>query len=309
MLTQGQELLSQELLGYPSYSDFTDFKKIGEGRSGIINNVFWNDGDKFLVLKLLKDNKSFNQIIREIAEDRKKDAIVTVQNSTALEKCASNQRNNRSFGGCEPICIEFDVPLTEVVTTVKKGTQNKSLKSYPWWKAALIISYLKVAISHHKRRWKNEYNKALEYRSKQIRDAVAKRKSVDPVDKYSDNITKKVEKDELNEEFTIVHENPWPSPCSLQMELEASFALANKLLKKLPYKLTLSLVEILAPREQKKNKQKLSRPQNRFILSLKEYIAYTKKWDSVRTKSINTHKTSKEAKKHCYLKLNDCISF
>ncbi|CAG8730539.1 26584_t:CDS:2, partial [Gigaspora margarita] len=51
-------------------------------------------------------------------------------------------------------------------------------------------------------------------------------------------------------------ENPSPSPSSLQMELVALLTLAKELLKKLLYRLTLSLEEILAPHKQKKTIKK-----------------------------------------------------
>ncbi|CAG8584369.1 16945_t:CDS:1 [Dentiscutata heterogama] len=103
-----------------------------------------------------------------------------------------------------------------------------------------------------------------------------------------------------NEELAIIHENPLSSPSSRQMELDTLLALANKLLKKLPYKhkLTLSLEEILAPREQKKNAKNQPRPQNRFILFRKEYIAYAKKQDPARTRSICINEISNEASQH-----------
>ncbi|CAG8804861.1 15148_t:CDS:1, partial [Gigaspora rosea] len=50
-----------------------------------------------------------------------------------------------------------------------------------------------------------------------------------------------------NKGFAIVQENPSPSPSSLQMELVALLTLAKELFKKLPYRFTLSLEEILAP--------------------------------------------------------------
>ncbi|CAG8591810.1 8191_t:CDS:1 [Racocetra persica] len=101
-----------------------------------------------------------------------------------------------------------------------------------------------------------------------------------------------------NEGFAIVHENPMPSPSSLQMEHDCLLVLANELLKQLPDKLTLSLEEILAPRDTEENAKKQPRSQNKFILFRKEYTAYVKKQDPDRAKSMNTDEISKGTSKH-----------
>ncbi|CAG8733017.1 22368_t:CDS:2, partial [Dentiscutata erythropus] len=76
----------------------------------------------------------------------------------------------------ETICEEINVPVTEVVTTVKKDTQNikfKSPESESWWKTT--------------------YDKAREYLSKQIGDKNAEEELIKCADEYVvDKVTDKV---------------------------------------------------------------------------------------------------------------------
>ncbi|CAG8541633.1 291_t:CDS:1 [Cetraspora pellucida] len=96
-----------------------------------------------------------------------------------------------------------------------------------------------------------------------------------------------------NDGFAIIQENPCPSQNSLQKEIDALFAVVYDLLKTLPIDLKLSVEEILAPREQ--NTEKQPRPQNRFILYRKAYIAHAKEEDPDRTRSMSIDEISKEA--------------
>ncbi|CAG8444906.1 4173_t:CDS:10, partial [Scutellospora calospora] len=148
------------------------------------------------------DNYVVENCTKKVIKDKKRNAVVTIQDSTTPEKCedaVSNQKDDGSFEISETICNELDIPATNVVTTVKKSTKNKKLKSpecEPWWKTALTISYLKVAAPKHENLWKDKYNKACEYLSKQIGDADAEKEILDCTDKFVvDNITKKVEDD------------------------------------------------------------------------------------------------------------------
>ncbi|CAG8645534.1 14779_t:CDS:2, partial [Dentiscutata erythropus] len=161
-------------------------------------------GDKNAEEELIKcaDDYVVENCTKKVIKDKKRNAVVTVQNSTTPEKCndaVSKQNDDGSFEISETICEDIDVPITEVVTTVKKDTQNEKLKSpesEPWWKTALALSYLKVAAPHHENLWKDKYNKAREYLSKQIGNPAAEQELLDCTDKYVvDNATKKVEKD------------------------------------------------------------------------------------------------------------------
>ncbi|CAG8499542.1 1771_t:CDS:1 [Dentiscutata heterogama] len=100
----------------------------------------------------------------------------------------------------------------------------------------------------------------------------------------------------LNNEIKIVYENPSSSINSLQMEHDDLMAIVYELLNELPpeHKPTLSIEEILAPREQENNTQKQPRYQNKFILYLKECIAYEKTQDPLRTNPISLQKKAGE---------------
>ncbi|CAG8735406.1 6177_t:CDS:2, partial [Dentiscutata heterogama] len=99
----------------------------------------------------------------------------------------SNQKDNGSFEVSETICKEMNVPIIEIIPTLKKFTQNKKLQSSEsdsWWKTALTLSYFKVVAPHHEIQWKDNCNKALEYLSKQIGDATVEKELLDCTDKY-----------------------------------------------------------------------------------------------------------------------------
>ncbi|CAG8470226.1 24025_t:CDS:2 [Gigaspora rosea] len=92
---------------------------------------------------------------------------------------------------------------------------------------------------------------------------------------------------------TFIVENPIFSP-SFQTDPEI---LLKEMMKAPPYELTLSLEELLAPRKKKKS-QTPSRPQNKFILFRKDYIARTRKEDPVRSKAMNTRDFTEGAKQY-----------
>ncbi|CAG8691244.1 9806_t:CDS:2, partial [Cetraspora pellucida] len=161
-------------------------------------------GDTNVEKELLEctDDYVINNCIKKVIKDKKRDAVATVQESTTPEKCddiVSNQNDDGSFEVSEKICIEIDVPVTKVVSEVKKGTQNPKLrspKSEPWWQTALAISYLNIAAPHHKKQWEDKHDKARKYLSDQIGEPATEKELLDCTDKYLvDNITKKVEKD------------------------------------------------------------------------------------------------------------------
>ncbi|CAG8668491.1 16148_t:CDS:2, partial [Cetraspora pellucida] len=148
------------------------------------------------------DDYVVDNCIKKVIKDKKRNAVITVQESTTPEKCddiVSNQNDNGSFEVSETICKDINVPVTNVVTEVKKCAQIPKLrspKSEPWWKTALTISYLNITSPHHKKQWEDKHDKARKYLSDQIRDADAEKELLDCTDKYIiDNIAKKIEKD------------------------------------------------------------------------------------------------------------------
>ncbi|CAG8589160.1 10354_t:CDS:2, partial [Gigaspora rosea] len=167
------------------------------------------------------DDYVIENCTKKVITDKKKNAVVTVQDSTTPEKCndaVSHQKDDGSFEISDTVCKEIDVPVADVVPTAKKYTQNKKLKSpgsEPWWKTALTLSYLKVAAPQHKKLWEDKEKKAREYLSEQIGDAAAEKELLDCADKYVvDNVTKKVEKDHKKDKaITIVQDAASPDKC------------------------------------------------------------------------------------------------
>ncbi|CAG8815286.1 14767_t:CDS:1, partial [Cetraspora pellucida] len=177
-------------------------------------------GDEIAEKELLECTDDFvvENCIKKVIKDKKRNAVDTVQKSTTPEKCddvVSKQNNDGSFEVSETICKEIDVPVTNVVTEVKKYTQNPKLrspKSEPWWKTAFATSYLNIAAPHHKKQWEDKHDKARKYLSDQIGDADAEKELLDCTDKYIiDNIAKKVEKDHKKEAaIAVVQESASP---------------------------------------------------------------------------------------------------
>ncbi|CAG8784454.1 17255_t:CDS:1, partial [Cetraspora pellucida] len=152
------------------------------------------------------DDFVVDNCVKKVIKDKKRNAVATIQESTTPEKCddiVSNQNNDGSFEINETICKDIDVPVTNVVTEVKKCTQNPKLrspKSEPWWKTGLATSYLNIAAPHHKKQWKDKHDKARKYLSDQIGEPTTEEELLDCTDKYIiDNIAKKVEKDHKKE--------------------------------------------------------------------------------------------------------------
>ncbi|CAG8564968.1 9875_t:CDS:10, partial [Dentiscutata erythropus] len=162
-------------------------------------------GDAEAEKELLKlaDDYVVENSIKKVIKNKKRNAVSNVRNLATPEKCndaLSKQKDDGSFEISETVCEEIDVPIVDVVPTVKKSTQHKKLRSpesEPWWKTALTLSYLKIAAPHHKKLWEDKYNKARDYLSKQIGDKDAEKELLDCTDKYVvDNVTKKYEKDQ-----------------------------------------------------------------------------------------------------------------
>ncbi|CAG8765131.1 15796_t:CDS:1, partial [Dentiscutata heterogama] len=99
----------------------------------------------------------------------------------------SKQKEDGSFELSETICKELDVPIEDIMTTVKLNTNNKRLrspKSDSWWKTALTMSYLQVASPHYESQWKGKFNKACEYLSKQIGDVNIEKELLNCTNEY-----------------------------------------------------------------------------------------------------------------------------
>ncbi|CAG8824820.1 9263_t:CDS:1, partial [Cetraspora pellucida] len=177
-------------------------------------------GDEDAEKELLKcaDDYVVDNCAKKVIKNKKRNAVITVQEVATPEKCddvVSNQNDDGSFEVSETICEEIDVPVTNVVTEVKECTQNPKLKSpesEPWWKTALTTSYLNIAAPHNKNQWEDKSKKARKYLSDQIGEPDTEEELLDCTDKYLvDNITKKVEKDHKREvAIAVIQESASP---------------------------------------------------------------------------------------------------
>ncbi|RIB18066.1 hypothetical protein C2G38_2086696 [Gigaspora rosea] len=149
-------------------------------------------GDAYAEKELLvfTDNYVINKYAKKAIKDKKRSAIVDIQTSTTPDKheaAVSKQKDDGSFELNETICKELEVPMKDIVNTIKLSTNNKklqSLKSDSWWKTALIMSYLQVAAPYYESQWEDKYNKAREYLSKQIGDANIENELLKCTNKY-----------------------------------------------------------------------------------------------------------------------------
>ncbi|CAG8502379.1 24218_t:CDS:2, partial [Racocetra persica] len=148
------------------------------------------DADAEKELLEFTDNYVIDICAKKTIKDEKRSAIVYFQISTTLDKyetAVSKQKDDGSFELSEIICKELEVPIEDIVTTVKSSTPNERLQSPgsdPWWKTALTISYLQVAVPHYKNHWQDKYNKARDYLSKQICDEDIEKELLKCTNKY-----------------------------------------------------------------------------------------------------------------------------
>ncbi|CAG8826032.1 6478_t:CDS:1, partial [Cetraspora pellucida] len=164
------------------------------------------------------DNYVVENCIKKVIKNKRRNSVREAQESVTPEKCddiVSNQKDDGSFEVSETICEEIDVPVTNVVTEMKKCAQSPKLRSpesEPWWKTAVALSYFNVAAPQHKNQLEDKYNKARKYLSDQIGDADAEKELLDCADQYLvDNITKKVEKDHKKKAaIAVVQESASP---------------------------------------------------------------------------------------------------
>ncbi|KAF0449009.1 kinase-like protein [Gigaspora margarita] len=186
------ELLSTAInLSYlnKAASEFEDqwkdkYNKAREYLSKQIGNA---DAEK----ELLKftDNYVIENCSKKVIKDQKRSAIVNLQSSMTpdkYEEIVSKQKDDGSFELSETICKEL-IPMEDIMTTVKSSTNNKKLqspKSDSWWMTALAMSFLQIAAPHHENQWKNKYNKAHEYLSKQIGDENIEKELLKCTNKY-----------------------------------------------------------------------------------------------------------------------------
>ncbi|CAG8757943.1 22976_t:CDS:2, partial [Gigaspora rosea] len=146
---------------------------------------------------------AFTYDINKIDDHEKAEALIIVEESATPEKCkeiVTCQKDDGSIELGDTVCNDLDAPKEEIITTIQKNIKNNKLKNLPelpsLLSTAINLSYLKKAAPKHEGLWRNKYNKAREYLSKQIEDANAEKELLECADDYViDNSIKKVIKD------------------------------------------------------------------------------------------------------------------
>ncbi|CAG8736367.1 2332_t:CDS:2, partial [Gigaspora rosea] len=164
---------------------------------------------------------AFTFDINKIDYHEKAEALIIVEESATPEKCkeiVSCQKDDGSIELGDTVCNDLDAPKEEIITTIQKNIKNNKFKNLPelpsLLSTAINLSYLKKAASKHEGLWRNEYNKAREYLSKQIRDANAEKELLECADNYViDNFIKKVIKDKKKNAVIELQGSTTPEKC------------------------------------------------------------------------------------------------
>ncbi|CAG8527252.1 15676_t:CDS:2, partial [Cetraspora pellucida] len=151
--------------------------------------------------KHIEDIISFD---KEPDQTEKDAAFVIAKESVTPEVCnaiTSTAYDDGHIELNETICKELDLPMDEIINTVQKNITNKKLKSpesSSLFATAINLSYLKNVAYKFVDQWKDKYDKACEYLSKQIGDDDAEKELLKFTDNYViDNCAKRTIKDEM----------------------------------------------------------------------------------------------------------------
>ncbi|CAG8824172.1 13036_t:CDS:1, partial [Dentiscutata erythropus] len=137
---------------------------------------------------------------KKVEKDHKKAvALPLVQDAASPDKCkeiVSKQKDDGCIELDDSVCKELDTPKEDIITTIQKKITNNKLK-VPDLSSSLAtavnLSYLKNLAPHHEGVWKDKYDKAREYLSKQIGDKNAEEELIKCADEYVvDKATDKV---------------------------------------------------------------------------------------------------------------------
>ncbi|CAG8772783.1 28069_t:CDS:1, partial [Dentiscutata erythropus] len=80
---------------------------------------------------------------RKVVKNKRRNLVNKVQKATIPEKCNNTVSEQDLLKLVKPICKELDVPITDVVNTLKNDIQNKKFK-LP--ESELRINAIKLAI-------------------------------------------------------------------------------------------------------------------------------------------------------------------
>ncbi|CAG8473033.1 16323_t:CDS:10, partial [Dentiscutata erythropus] len=175
--------------------------------------------------KKLKDVKNFFDALtfdKDNHDDHEKaEALIVIGESASPDKCNEivlGQKDDGSIELSDSVCNELDAPKEEIIAAIQKKIKNNKLKSpefLPSFETAIIISYLKKAAPQHESLWKDNYDKAREYLSKQVGDANAEKELLDLADNYViENSIKKVIKDKKRNAVSKMRNSATPEKCN-----------------------------------------------------------------------------------------------
>ncbi|RIB08048.1 hypothetical protein C2G38_2147276 [Gigaspora rosea] len=148
----------------------------------------------------------------------KAEALIIVEESATPEKCkeiVSGQNDDGSIELGDTVCNELNAPKEEIITTIQKKITNDKLKLPELNSTAVNLSYLKKAAPKHESLWKDKYDKARDYLSKQIGDANAEKELLECADNYViDHSIKKVIKDKKKNAVAKLQDSTTPEKCN-----------------------------------------------------------------------------------------------
>ncbi|RIB28439.1 hypothetical protein C2G38_1492983 [Gigaspora rosea] len=154
-------------------------------------------------------------------DHEKAEALIVVEEYATPEKCnevVSNQKDDGPIELADTVCNDLDAPKEEIITTIQENIKNNKLKSPELpslLETAINLSYLKKAAPKHEGLWRDKYNKAREYLSKQIGDANAEKELLDCADNYVvENSIKKVIKDKKRNAVAKLRDSTTPEKCN-----------------------------------------------------------------------------------------------
>ncbi|CAG8741613.1 36953_t:CDS:2 [Gigaspora margarita] len=151
----------------------------------------------------------------KIDDHEKAEALIIVEESATPKKSSQIKRMMVSIELGDTVCNKLDAPKEEIITTIQKKITNNKLKSPKLISTAVNLSYLKKAAPKHESLWKNKYDKARDYLSKQIRDANAEKELLDCADNYViENCTKKVMTDKKKIAVVTVQDSTISEKCN-----------------------------------------------------------------------------------------------
>ncbi|CAB4413736.1 unnamed protein product [Rhizophagus irregularis] len=154
----------------------------------------WFDNISTSVVKLSKDIEdaiTWGEKDDDDHDHEKVDALDTVKTSSTtkevIQYVVSKQNDDGSIEAGETVCKQLDAPSKEtIVTTVQQYITNEKLKNAKpiWITTAVNIAYLKNLADQHEGEWKEKYEIAHQYLTKEIGNPKEVDELIDASSKY-----------------------------------------------------------------------------------------------------------------------------